>query len=230
MRDERESEAGLRERFVMQLRTAAEIAEQAGAIRDPDVLLTTVITLLKERFELYHAHVYLVEGADLILRCGYGRIGQIMVRQGHKIARDHPHSLVARAARTREPVLVNDVSASPDFLPNILLPRTRSEVAVPIISGDEVLGVFDVQGDQVGFFTEADLDVYRTLSGQLGNALRNAMLFRQQAELQRELRGGRPDGAGGLRRDDRGDYGDGHDGPDHRSQRGCAAPFRLRDA
>ena len=189
MRDERESEAGLRERFVMQLRTAAEIAEQAGAIRDPDVLLTTVITLLKERFELYHAHVYLVEGADLILRCGYGRIGQIMVRQGHKIARDHPHSLVARAARTREPVLVNDVSASPDFLPNILLPRTRSEVAVPIISGDEVLGVFDVQGDQVGFFTEADLDVYRTLSGQLGNALRNAMLFRQQAELQRELRG-----------------------------------------
>jgi PAS domain S-box-containing protein len=182
-------EAQVRERFVMQLRTAAEIAEQVGSILDPDALLAAMIPLLKERFELYHAHVYLVEGENLVLRAGYGQIGKIMVQQGHRIARDHPHSLVAQAARTREPVLVNDVSESPDFLPNILLPQTRSEVAVPIVSGDQVLGVFDVQADEVGYFTVSDLDVFRTLSGLLSNALTNAMLFRQQVELQRELRG-----------------------------------------
>jgi PAS domain S-box-containing protein len=178
-----------RDRFTMQLRTAAEIAEQVGAILEPDALLSAMIPLLKERFGLYHAHVYLVEGSDLVLRSGYGQIGAIMVQQGHKIACDHPHSLVARAARSREPVLVNDVSESPDFLPNMLLPRTRSEVAVPMISGDQVLGVFDVQADEVGYFTASDLDVFRTLSGLLSNALYSAMLFSRQTELQRELRG-----------------------------------------
>ena len=177
-----------REHFTVQLRTAAEISEQVGAILDPDQLLDAVIPLLKERFALYHAHVYLVDGDDLVLRAGYGRIGRIMVQQKHRISRHHPHSLVARAANTREPVLVNDVSADPDFLPNMLLPRTRSEVAVPITIGDQVLGVFDVQSDQLGYFTPADLDVFRTLSGQLANALYSAMLFARQTEMQENLR------------------------------------------
>ncbi len=106
----------------MQLRTAAEIAERIGTILDTDALLATVIPLLKERFGLYHAHVYGLDGDHLVLRAGYGRIGQIMVQQGHRIPLQHPHSLVARAAVTREPVLVDDVSESPDFLPNLLLP------------------------------------------------------------------------------------------------------------
>lgn len=176
------------ERFTVQLRTAAEIAERIGTILDTDALLAAVIPLLKERFGLYHAHVYGLDGDDLVLRAGYGRTGQIMVQQGHRIPLLHPHSLVARAAVTREPVLVNDVNESPDFLPNLLLPRTQSEVAVPITFGDQVLGVFDVQSDERGHFTAADLDVFRTLAGQLANALYSARLFEQQVETQRELR------------------------------------------
>ncbi|MGC9521974.1 MAG: GAF domain-containing protein [Anaerolineae bacterium] len=185
---ERKQAEAARERFTVQLRTAAEIAEQVGAILDLDQLLDAIIPLLKERFELYHAHLYLLEDEELVLRSGYGRIGQIMVQQGHKIALGHPHSLVARAARTREPVLVNDVSEAPDFLPNLLLPHTQSEVAVPIIMADRVLGVFDVQSDKVDNFTASDLDVFRTLSGQLANAIYSASLFEQQRATQQELR------------------------------------------
>jgi PAS domain S-box-containing protein len=185
---ERKHAEGARERFTVQLRTAAEIAEQIGAILDTDRLLATVIPLLKERFELYHAHVYLVEGDALVLRSGYGRIGRIMVQHGHAISRQHPHSLVARAARTREPVVVDDVSSTSDFLPNILLPKTKSEVAVPIVRGERVLGVFDVQSDRLRAFSPADVDVFRTFSGQLANALYSAMLFEQQIQTQRDLR------------------------------------------
>lgn len=188
-RDVRERLAAQRvaERFTVQLRTAAEIAERIGTILDTDALLATVIPLLKERFGLYHAHVYGLDGDYLVLRAGYGRIGQIMVQQGHRIPLQHPHSLVARAAVTREPVLVDDVSESPDFLPNLLLPKTQSEVAVPIIFGDQVLGVFDVQSDERAHFATADLDVFRTLAGQLANALYSARLFEQQVATQREL-------------------------------------------
>ncbi len=184
----RKQAEAVRERFALQLHTAAEIAEQVGAILDPDRLLATAIPLLKERFELYHAHVYVLEGDRLVLKAGYGRIGNIMLQQGHAIPLDHPRSLVARAARSREPVVVNDVASAPDFLPNLLLPRTKSEVAVPIVMGDQVLGVFDVQSDQLGYFQRSDIDVLLTFSGQLANALYSAMLFEQQNQTREQLR------------------------------------------
>ncbi|MGC9468222.1 MAG: GAF domain-containing protein [Anaerolineae bacterium] len=185
---ERKEAAVMQEHFLMQLNTAAQIAEQVGAILDPDELLEAVIPLLKERFQLYHAHIYVLQETDLVLKAGYGRIGRIMVEQGHRIPLRHPRSLVARAARTREAVVVNDVSKADDFLPNLLLPKTRSEVAVPIVIGDEVLGVFDVQSEVVGFFTASDIDVFRTLSGQLANALYAANLFERRRRAEQELR------------------------------------------
>ena len=61
-------------------------------------------------------------------------------------------SLVARSARERQGVIVNDVQADPGFLPNKLLPDTHSEMAVPLMVGDQILGVLDVQSDQIGSF------------------------------------------------------------------------------
>ncbi len=170
-----------RAHLISRLSTAAEIAVQIGSILDPDELLAAVIPLLKERFELYHVHFYsLDEGArELLLRAGYGEPGRIMRERGHKIALDREQSLVARAARSRESVVVADVTTVPDFLPNPLLPATRSEVAVPALAGGKVVGVFDVQHDVPDFFTEADLSVFRSLAGQIAAALQNAELYRQ---------------------------------------------------
>jgi PAS domain S-box-containing protein len=91
---------------------------------------------------------------------------------------------VARAARERKGVTVNDVTQEPDFLPNPLLPGTRSELAVPMMVGENVIGVFDVQSDLVGRFTEADVSVQTTLAAQIASAIQNARSFEQtQAAL-----------------------------------------------
>ncbi|MBN1261840.1 MAG: PAS domain S-box protein [Anaerolineae bacterium] len=187
---ERQRAQAERERFAAQLSTAAEIARQVGTILDTDELLNTVIPLLKERFGLYHAQVYVLEEAtgDLVLRAGYGPIGQIMLEQGHRIGAEQEQSLVQRAATIRDVVVANDVLQEADFMPNLLLPETRAEVAVPAMIGEQVIGVFDVQSDQVDFFTEADLNVYRTLAGQIASAFQTARLFEQQKETQQALR------------------------------------------
>jgi len=183
---ERKRAEAQRERFVTQLRTAAEISAQVGAILDTDELLNEVIPLLKERFNLYHVHFYVMDEArqELVLRAGYGQVGRIMRQQGFKVTLDQEQSLVARAARTRQIVLANDVTQDPDFMPNLLLPDTRAEVAVPAMIGDQLLGVFDVQSDQADYFTESDLDVYRTLTGQIANAFQSARLFEQQRQAE----------------------------------------------
>ncbi len=165
-----------REQFTTQLRTAADLAERVNAILDPDELLSEVVDQLRDRFGIYHVHVYLLnaETRNLVMRAGSGEVGQIMLEQGHSIPLDREKSLVARAARTRGIVSVADTSTAPDFMPNPLLPETSSEVAVPLVAGDMVMGVFDVQDNQPGRFTPADLDIFSTLAGQIATALQNA--------------------------------------------------------
>ncbi len=178
-----------REVYASRLRIAAELAAEVSSIHDPGEMLDRMITLYKERFDLYHVHYYTLdkEKEFLVMVAGYGEPGRIMRQQGHSIPLNREQSLVARAARTKEIVLANDVSKEPGFLPNLLLPNTKAEVAIPIVLDDEVLGVFDVQADQVNYFTEADLSVYRTLARLVSTALQNAQLFDKHQAAQAAL-------------------------------------------
>ncbi|MBI5958745.1 MAG: GAF domain-containing protein, partial [Chloroflexi bacterium] len=178
------------QRRALEMQTVSEVGAAASASLDADQLLSDVANLTKERFELYHTHVYLLDdtGENLLLAAGAGQIGQQMVAAGHRISPDNERSLVARAARSGQPVLVNDVTRAPDFLPNPMLPKTRSEMAVPLIVSDQVIGVLDVQSDVSGRFTEEDAVVYTTLAGQVSAALQNVRLLstsqRRAVEMQ----------------------------------------------
>jgi nitrate/nitrite-specific signal transduction histidine kinase len=127
------------------LQIAADVARQISQALSFEEVLTRVVDLTKKGFNLYHAHVYLIDesGQSLTMEAGAGDAGRIMKEAGHRIPLDAERSLVARAARTGEAVIVNDVQAEPDHLPNPLLPDTRSEMAVPMHIGDQVIGVLD---------------------------------------------------------------------------------------
>ncbi len=183
------AEEEIRKRAV-QLETVAQVTAQVTSTLDPDALLWNVSNLTKEAFGLYHAHIYLLDADEqhLSLAAGAGDVGRTMVGSRHRIVASNERSLVARAARTGTSVLENDVAAAPNFLPNPLLPRTRSELAVPLISGDRVIGVLDVQADQPNFFTEDDLHIQETLAGQIASAVVNAQLFAEQSAAEEEIR------------------------------------------
>ena len=152
-------------------------------------MLQEVVDLTKERFNLYHSHIYLLDdaGKNLVLASGAGEAGRQMVSEKRSIPLDREQSLVARAARERQGVTVNDVTAAPDFLANPLLPDTRSELAVPMIVGGNVIGVFDVQSDQIGRFGESDINIQTTMASQIATSLQNVRSFEQskaQADLE----------------------------------------------
>jgi len=187
--ERKQAEAALAKRAV-ELATVAEVSTVASTILEAERLLQEVVDLTKSRFNLYHAHIYLLDEAaeTLNLAVGAGEVGQQMVAQQHTIPLNREQSLVARAARTRQGVIVNDVQVAPDFLPNPLLPETRSEMALPLIVGERVLGVFDVQSEAVNRFTEEDLRVQTTLAGQVAVALQNANLYAEQTATVTRLR------------------------------------------
>lgn len=171
------------------LATVAEVGTATATILETDKLLQAVVDLTKERFNLYHSHIYLLDeaGQNLVLAAGAGEPGRIMVAEGRSIPLAREQSLVARAAREQKGVTVNDVTQAPDFLPNPLLPNTRSELAVPMITSGNVIGVFDVQSDQVGRFTDSDINIQTTLAAQIATSIQNVRSFEQskaQAEME----------------------------------------------
>jgi putative methionine-R-sulfoxide reductase with GAF domain/HAMP domain-containing protein len=163
------------------LEIVAEVSTATSTILQVDSLLQEVVNLTKERFNLYHSHIYLLDeaGENLVLASGAGEAGRIMVTEKRSIPLDREQSLVARAAREGKGVIVNDVTLAPDFLPNVLLPDTRSELAVPMIVGGRVIGVFDIQSDRVGRFTESDINIQTTLAAQVSTSIQNVRSFEQ---------------------------------------------------
>jgi PAS domain S-box-containing protein len=168
-------------RRATEMETVAQVGAAAATIRETDKLLQVVVNLTKEQFNLYHAHIYLMNSQKnaLILTAGAGDVGRQMVAEKRVIPLQQTQSLVAEAAREKIGVVENDVQLNPAFLPHLLLPDTHSEMAVPIIVGDEVIGVLDIQSEKVNHFSEQDVTVITTLAIQIGIALDNARSFEQ---------------------------------------------------
>ena len=168
------------QKIASDLNVVAEVGIATSTITDADQLLQEIVDLSKKSFNLYHAHIYLMNeaGDTLQLSSGAGEVGRTMVAQGLSIPLEREQSLVARAARTGQGVVVNDVTLDANFLPNPLLPDTRAEMAVPMLIGGKVIGVLDVQSETVGRFTDLDVNIKTTLASQISVALENARAFK----------------------------------------------------
>jgi GAF domain-containing protein/HAMP domain-containing protein len=175
-----------------QLAAVAAISTASSQQLEVDKLLSTVVHLTQRQFNLYHVHVFVYNEASRelqIMACGWQEGNENDgTHETSSIPLDKEQSLVARAARTGRAVIVNDVKREPDWLPNPLLPDTASEMAVPLIIGDRLLGVLDVQSERVNGFSEADANIQTTLASQVATAMQNARSFTQaQKQAEREI-------------------------------------------
>lgn len=171
-------------RRASQVQTVIEVAQEVALTPSLDVLFRQVVNLVQERFGYYHAHVYTVENGDLVMQEGTGEAGRKMKEAGHKIPLAAGKSLVARAARTGKAILVPNVAQERSWLPNPLLPETKSELATPIKLHDQILGVLDVQNNAVGSLDEEDLIVLLGLCGQIAVAINNRRLEDNRKEAE----------------------------------------------
>lgn len=179
----------IQERLAQELRTVSEVGTVAATIREAHSLLQSVVDLTKASFDLYHAHIYLLddERQQLILAAGADEVGRAMVLEKRHIQLDE-RSIIAEAARRRDPVLVSRIDESDEYIPHPMLPYTQSELAVPMIVGNKLLGVLDVQADVPERFTNEDVLINRTLASQVAVALQNAYLYDEQVQAAERLR------------------------------------------
>ncbi|HSF83777.1 MAG TPA: GAF domain-containing protein [Anaerolineales bacterium] len=184
--DRKQAQENLTKRAT-ELETVAKLSTHISAMSDPLQIIQNVVDQAKEAFGLYHAHIYELDERRqiLVLAAGAGTVGRQMAAQGWEIPLEREHSLVVQAARSHKGLISNDVTAEANFLPNPLLPDTQAEMAIPIMAGEKLLGVLDVQSEQAGRFTQEDVNIQTTLASQVAVALENARLF-QQVQYQAE--------------------------------------------
>jgi putative methionine-R-sulfoxide reductase with GAF domain len=169
------------------LEASMEVSRSVSTILEQQQLLSEVVEQVRAAFNYYHVHIYVVDRTtnDLVMAGGTGEAGQALLGGGHKIA--HGKGLVGRAAETKSTVLVSDVKEEAGWLANPFLPDTKAEIAVPIVTGNQVLGVLDVQQNENGSLTEVDAQLLELVANQVGIALRNAQIYGEtQNQAKRE--------------------------------------------
>ncbi|MBN2387738.1 MAG: GAF domain-containing protein [Anaerolineales bacterium] len=170
-------------RRAVQLHTAAEIARDISGSLDVNEILVRAVSLVRDRFNFYHAAVFLVEagGEFAVIREATGEAGVQMKRAGHKLGVGSK-SLIGYVSSSGEPLIVNDTAKDTTYFANPLLPDTRSEIALPLKVGARTLGVLDVQSIEPYAFSEEDINVLRILADQLAVAVLNSELFAETQE------------------------------------------------
>jgi PAS domain S-box-containing protein len=170
-----------------QAHTSTEVSQEIAAAPELHELFRRVVTLIKERFNYYHAQIFRYDPAleAIVLVAGYGEVGQHMLADGHQLPMGR--GVVGTAAAHGQTILATDVTHDRDWRPNPYLPDTRGELAVPIKLRETVLGILDVQSDRAGALSTDDRLLLEGLCGQIAVAIESTRLLESVLQSEREL-------------------------------------------
>src|SRR5579862_7806415 len=160
-----------------------EVADAVDTTLDLNTLLQRVAEMLK-RFIDYEIFAILLlndKTQELRIRFQVGHPPEVAERIRIKVGQ----GVTGQAVQRREAVLVNDVAAEENFINSA--PRARSELAVPLIAKNKVIGVIDVEAGQTGAFTEEHKRLLTLFASRIAVGIENARLYTRVSRQARQL-------------------------------------------
>ncbi len=166
---------------IRDLELVAEISREIVGLSDLDLVLNRAIERIVDRFDYYHAQVFLIddvrENARLV--ASTGTAGRQLINVGHKLAVGSD-SVIGRVTALGVTVIAGDTQRSDvPWHPNPFLPDTRSEMALPLKVEDRVIGALDIQSLRPEAYSPSDIEIFQVLADQLAIAINNARLITQ---------------------------------------------------
>jgi GAF domain-containing protein len=169
-----------------QLELSAQVAHDTLSFTDIDELLFSIVRLIAEEFAYYHVGIFLLENNKeyVVLQATSSTGGMKMMERGYQLRVGSGRETIGRVAAEHHPVITQGDDFATQFN-NPDLPETRSEMALPLLSQNELIGVLDIQSNKPQAFTQEDVEIFQLLAGQLALAIQNKRLFAEtQANIE----------------------------------------------
>lgn len=168
------------QRRAKQFEAVAQVGQAINSIHDLQELLPRISTVISETFDFYHVGVFLLDEVNeyAMLTATNSEGGKKMMARKHRL-RVGEQGIVGNVTSTGSPRIAMDVGEDAIFFDNPELPDTHSEMALPLLSGTQIIGALDVQSTQRGAFIEEDVQMLSLLANQVSLAIENARLFEE---------------------------------------------------
>jgi GAF domain-containing protein/HAMP domain-containing protein len=185
------SQEGLEKRIADrtdQLRASNDVGKIASTILDPDELITQTVNLIANTFSYYFVAIFLVvDNRWAELKDATGTQGEVLKENHHRLP-VADSNMVGAAVIKKEAQIALDVGEGAKVVFNPLLPFTRSEITLPLIVGERIIGVLDVQSSREADFNPDNISTLQGMANQVAIAIENARLFKEMDSALEELR------------------------------------------
>ena len=178
------------------IQATVEVSRVASGILDPGELMEEIVSLIRERFDLYYVGLFLVDQAEKEIsaldrwayhQAGTSEAGRKMRKRRHKL-KVGGGSMVGQCVATGEPCIAQNVDEEAARFANPLLPETRSELALPLVSRGQIIGALSIQSAKQAAFTEEGIAIFQTMASQLAHSIENAYLLEETQRAMEELK------------------------------------------
>ena len=173
----------------VQLEAVSLVAQEAAQQHKATELLNTAVKTISDKFGFFHTAIFILDDEKTwaVLRSTSSDGGMRMLNRGHRL-RVGEQGMVGNVALTGKPRIALDVGEDAAFFRNPDLQTTRSEMALPLISEQEVIGILDIQSEEPAAFTNEDISVLQLMANQLAVALSNVRILETMQTTLVELR------------------------------------------
>ncbi|HSL46465.1 MAG TPA: GAF domain-containing protein [Anaerolineales bacterium] len=164
-----------------QLALVAEVSKSVSSSLELKTLMNNVAALIHDRFGYLYVHLFTVHVNRRLIEYQAGSGSRSKDLVGYTLSLDDPQGIISWVAREGQTVLANDVQQDTRYRPSPFPPEnTNSELCVPLLYRNEVVGILDIQSDQTDAFTEDDRLIFEAVADNIATAIHNADLYRSE--------------------------------------------------
>lgn len=166
------------ERRAEQLTLIAEVSNSVSSSLEVRTLMENVASLIHDRFGYPYVHLFTVHPNRRLIEYQAGSGARSRELTGYTLSLDDAEGIIPWVAREGRTVLANDVKNDERYRPSPLPPAdTHSELCVPLLYGDRVVGVLDIQSNYSNAFTVDDHMIFEAVADNIATAIHNADLY-----------------------------------------------------
>ena len=165
-------------RRTKQLDASTHVVHQIASMHDLDNLLNLTVHLISEQFGFYHTAIYLmnIRGDYVVLQAASSEGGKRLMERGYRLGVG-TEGIVGFVAAEKRAHIALDVGDDAVFFDNPELPKTRSELSIPLVVRSKVIGVLDMQSSEKQAFRYDEIELFQTMADQIAATIENVRLL-----------------------------------------------------